>query len=270
VLAAFERSAYLDLAGRVVAVAADGVGRGPFAIVVRDQSAIQPVRVGDPVRLEGGMLWIGQHGVDVRAADAWDPALAAFGETPVEPREGALEDVIEALKAGTPRESIVPLLDPVPVGSRGTARPLLDSLRDGLEAIGAFLTGRIDAVGVSRAIVSTVAGRGPGLTPSGDDLLVGIMHAMTVWPARVPQTGCREGTRLFAEAALPHTTRISAAYLEAAACGQATEPWHDLVRSLKQSRAARCGTVRRLLHVGETSGADALTGFCWAWRLRLA
>jgi len=67
------------------------------------------------------------------------------------------------------------------------------------------------------------------------------------------------------DAARPKTTRISGAYLDAARRGWAAEPWHALIHALDDAAAMRTA-VRRLARVGETSGADALTGFSWAWR----
>jgi hypothetical protein len=74
---------------------------------------------------------------------------------------------------------------------------------------------------------------------------------------------------MLADAATARTTQISAAYLEAAAQGLAGEPWHLMVRSLGGPLSKTRAAARLILRVGETSGADTLTGFCWAWqRLR--
>ena len=132
-----------------------------------------------------------------------------------------------------------------------------------------FLSGRADASRLTAAIAERIAGRGLGLTPSGDDLLTGMMHAITVWPRLAGEMGAAGVRRLMADAARPHTARISGAYLDAAAAGLASDPWHDLMQSVGTSHATIRAAVRRVLEVGETSGADALTGFCWAWR-RLA
>jgi hypothetical protein len=92
------------------------------------------------------------------------------------------------------------------------------------------------------------------------------MHALTLWPGLASHAGGLGARTAIAEAARDRTTRISAAYLEAAGAGLATDPWHTLVRSLIQPSGVLRAAVRGMLAVGETSGADALTGFCWAWR----
>lgn len=97
-----------------------------------------------------------------------------------------------------------------------------------------------------------LAGRGAGLTPAGDDVLVGILHALWVWGW--PSAWA---IRLATEAA-PHTTTLSANLLYAAAEGEASWLWHDVVRG-------RPGAVAALLAVGHTSGADAWAGFVAAY-----
>lgn len=274
VLALFERSAYLDLDGRIAALASAEFGRGPLMIALDRFNALRPLAVGAAVSLHGGSLRVGLHDISLRDAVVWNPALP-----PVGGRHGAdpapPDLVIEELRRIAPTESVAALLDgppgvaPLldgPPGVAATADALLGPLRRGLEVIARFLSGCADAAQATRAVATQIAGRGPGLTPSGDDLLTGIMHAITIWPRIAATAGGPDIRRLFADAARPKTTRISAAYLDAAARGQACEPWHALVHSLGQSHAAARRAARRVLAVGETSGADALTGFCWAWR----
>lgn len=278
VLALFGRSAYLDLDGRIVALASMEFGGGPLTITLDRFDALRPLAVGDAVSLNAGTLRVGPHAISLVDAAIWDPALP-----PVERgRAGgsASRDlVIRELRSAAPGDSIAALLDEptehpaaeaVTLGGLPAAAAppaaLLDPLRRGLWVIAEFLEGRADARTAARAVASEIAGRGRGLTPSGDDLLVGIMHAITIWPQVAAGAGEPDVRRLLADAAAPKTTRISAAYLDAAARGYAGERWHALVRGLGRSLPAARGAARRVLAVGETSGADALTGFCWAWR----
>lgn len=280
VLAIFERSAYLDLGGRVLALASVSLGRGPLTVSIMGFEDLVPLEAGQPVELSGGVLRIGGRSVDLRRAAVWDPALHLVEHVAPALLAAALSAAIDELLCRAPDGSIVPLLGGHPARGSGRAPALLlEALRRGLETVAALLEGPRDPADAAREAATWIAGRGPGLTPSGDDLLIGIMHAITVWPSLAARTRRAEGSVgnaggadirvLLAGAARGHTTRISAAHLDAAAHGWAAEAWHDLVRSLHVSPAAVRNAVRRLLRVGETSGADALTGFCWAWR-RLA
>ncbi|MDR7418833.1 MAG: DUF2877 domain-containing protein [Armatimonadota bacterium] len=256
---------YLDVGGRVVAVASGPGARGPLAIVVRDLAALQPVAAGAPVRIVNGALELGHGEVVLAAAPLWDPAL------PVLPGAArtyapAMRTVIATLSEYAPAASLAPLLHPTGEQAGRAHGHLLARCRASLSTIAGALYGGDGPERIAEA-VTAVAGLGSGLTPSGDDLLMGILHALTVWPDLAAHTARAALRRATVETAGPRTTRISAAYLEAAAGGLATEPWHDLACALTRGsahdrlRAAAIG----VLALGETSGADGLTGLCWAW-----
>lgn len=260
VLASFERSAYLDLDGRIVAAASGELDPGPLTIGLSEFSAVRTVAPGERIILRDGRLRIGQAVVDLGCARVWDPALPPLPKNlapvaaPVA-MKGVREAVVDELRARGSQSSVA-------------ARDgLLEALASGLAAIAAFLSGESSSGAAAHAVAAQIAGRGPGLTPSGDDLLTGIVHAVTLWPKLADAAGGASRVRdLLVNAAVPHTTRISAAYLEAARQGWASEPWHALVHGIGQGPDAVRAAARRLLLIGETSGADALTGFCWAWR----
>ncbi len=271
VLAAFERSAYLDLDGRVIALLRPGLGRGPFAISLVDPAPLESMPPGAAVRLDAGLLRAGTLSINVVGAAPWDPSLAGvagrLGSGSPPPARRRL--VVDALARLAPPESIVGIVAPSARRVVVTHAALIAALDLGLEAVRRYAAGHAaghaDDDDVAGAVGAQIAGRGPGLTPSGDDLLVGIMHALTVWPALAAERGAAELRALLSEASAPRTTRISRAYLTAASLGLATEPWHDFVHSLTEDDDTVLAAVSALLHVGETSGADAVTGFCWAW-----
>jgi len=106
---------------------------------------------------------------------------------------------------------------------------------------------------------SDMAGLGVGLTPAGDDFLIGVIYAL--WIVFDSEDATR-WSRTIVDAALPRTTMLSAAMLQEASKGHATEHWHVLVNVLTKGDTI---DVERacmgVLSVGYTSGADALTGF---------
>ena len=99
------------------------------------------------------------------------------------------------------------------------------------------------------SLVDGLAGRGPGLTPLGDDILIGILHGLTLaqkHPARLAEQ--------LAERAATQTTTLSAAWLRAAAKGEASAPWHAFIEG-------KPGAIERILQTGATSGSGAWFGF---------
>ncbi|MDI6773224.1 MAG: DUF2877 domain-containing protein [bacterium] len=264
VLASFERSAYLDLDGRIIAAASGELDPGPLTIGLSEFSAVGTLSPGERVVLRDGRLGIGRAEVDLGGARLWDPALPPLPkdltpEAAAVEMKGVREAVVDELRARGSQSSVA-------ARSVAARDGFLETLASGLAAIAAFLSGEGAPGATAHAVAAQIAGRGPGLTPSGDDLLTGIVHAVTLWPKLADAAGGASRVRdLLVNAAVPHTTRISAAYLEAARQGWASEPWHALVRGIGQGPDAARVAARRIMLIGETSGADALTGFCWAW-----
>jgi len=108
-------------------------------------------------------------------------------------------------------------------------------------------------------LVSRLAGLGQGLTPAGDDFIMGALYATwIIHPLEVSSKLAKE----VAEAAAPLTTSLSAAWIRSVGMGEAGEAWHDLFDSLVSSDNLRIQeSVDNILGIGETSGADALAGF---------
>lgn len=99
-------------------------------------------------------------------------------------------------------------------------------------------------------------GLGQGLTPSGDDMLLGVLAALHRYaPAYVPLL------RRAIHPLLNRTNEISASYLELAMQGYVATPVQDVLHHLGQNWAA---PKRILLSVGHSSGSDILYGILTA------
>lgn len=104
-----------------------------------------------------------------------------------------------------------------------------------------------------------LVGRGPGLTPSGDDMLVGLLALLSA-TGRLHPDGqgwlrallLTEGARL--------TTEIALEYLLAAMSGAYASAVIDLVTALDRGPRAVRAARAHLLHHGHTSGCDLLIG----------
>jgi len=109
---------------------------------------------------------------------------------------------------------------------------------------------RIDALRPDELV-----GRGPGLTPAGDDVLAGALVA-----GRATGDPRLDGWRKGTEAALARrrTTAVSRALLHHALAGWATPELADFVTAACAGEADAC--LRRLLAIGHTSGAALASG----------
>lgn len=114
------------------------------------------------------------------------------------------------------------------------------------------------------AAAGNLIGRGPGLTPSGDDALAGLLVAMRLLGEAVPEArhaidvADALGTNVTGPEA-SRTTALSAALLWCASRGYAAPEAMTVLYGVVL-RVPLLPAVRRLLTVGHSSGADLLWG----------
>ena len=108
-------------------------------------------------------------------------------------------------------------------------------------------------------LAGQLAGLGVGLTPTGDDFIMGALYAARI--IHSPDIA-NHLAQAIANAAAPLTTSLSAAWLRSAGKGEAGILWHGLFDALLCSRCSQIQrSIDKILGVGATSGADALAGF---------
>ena len=251
--AAFERSLYVESRGGDIACIGDAaIGAGPLnALLAADWCAPEAV----------ARLARGPFEVDLDDARRWRPTSAAAPA----PRAGATRRGLAALAAalGTWRlaEGLGPLLPSLLDGGAAVPpSPLLRAAAPGIAALDGWLRGRAGAP-VPGAVGSLI-GLGPGLTPSGDDLLGGCLIALR-------RTGRRARAEALGGAALTAartaTGRISLAHLACAAEGLGAAALHDALEAVVAGGDPGAA-LTALDGVGHCSGWDALAGAVLALR----
>jgi hypothetical protein len=232
VLGVFPTAVYVDAGDTVVAVVTQDAVRLPNAIVVSAGSAQRPFgHVGVRTAASVGQGYVSLGSLIVRGTRWWDPRvrLDDFDRA----RAAANLRAIEGLLAAAPRR-------PGIVVPRGLAD--------------AFRSRHLPAV---LAHARGLVGLGPGLTPSGDDILSGALAAF-----RVLGTDGRFADALASAVtalAPGRTTALSATLLRLAADGQVSEEAARVLRAVPRADALE-PAVRALLGLGHTSGADLAAG----------
>jgi hypothetical protein len=223
VIAVFERSAYVETPAGLACLGA--VGRGPLNAQC---DALPPgLKVGDSIS------------VDLQDAQVWRPRAAPAAN--VAGVSAGLRKLRVASLSRLPEEGFAYLIDP----ARSRPAPV--------EALAAWL-----AHPRAEPAAGALIGLGPGLTPSGDDLLGGAMCALHA----VGNAGV--ATRLGSWAlplARALTSRISYAHLACAAEGECGEAVNDAIVALVSGEAP---DLDRIDAIGHTSGWDALAGVALA------
>lgn len=219
VVSVHRKAAYLRLDGSLIALVAPGVDPGPLHVRC---TALPALRPGDAVTGNGagltGRRWaVRGPGPVWRGSRPGPAALAARRD----------EELVRA--AAVDREG---------VASDATRRL----------AHGGRFAGLDD-------VVAAVGGRGPGLTPAGDDVLAGVFLV-----ARIAG-GPRSEDRLLALAAGIPTTEVARAFLCWAARGQSIAPAHDwLLAVATGDRAGARRALTRLHGLGADSGRHLASG----------
>lgn len=214
-------------AGAVLSVLAAEHGRAPFALTLANAPHFPShFSAESAVRVGADALWVGEWHTPWHTAVLWNPR---------------------------------PAWESIPPAHLTAAWPILRGLLVGREHI----TPPPELTHADE-VAAWLIGRGPGLTPAGDDFLMGWLYALWAGGLGTRDEGQSPVTSL--PSLLHRTTTLSAAYLQAASKGEAAETWHTLVEVLNQPVVEErlTAAAQAILATGHTSGADALAGFVWA------
>jgi Protein of unknown function (DUF2877) len=257
VRAVFERCFYVELESGWACIGPEDLGAGPLNLVCARWPA-GPLRAhvccGDVAEIDAGMLLAGHLAIALGEAAPWLPERVGHWDKASLSRGLAATD--EALRALAPRDGLALLS-----GEDGSFRPaLLSSREDPLAHLEQLLAEQraVEPPPIDVARIAPLLGLGPGLTPSGDDYLGGLLVALSLvgrsavrdhlWQALHPLT-------------IGRTTAISRAHLAAAAEGLGSAALHHALGAIlsgaTEKIAAACAGLAK---VGHTSGWDALAG----------
>jgi hypothetical protein len=216
-----------------------GAGRTdlPFSIRVAstDFNSLGLCR-GNPVNVRSGFIGIGPRStrivVDCRAVPRWTPAREDKPASGL----GKRLDLISAVASPLAWHSSIRMACTVV-----SALSNLDALDD---------------------VVSGVVGCGPGCTPAGDDVLIGILAVLGSPHSGGKGSAALHSLRRSLRPLLPRTTDISAHLLRQAADGLVGRAVHELVCTSigNAGTSALRETVNRVVDEGATSGADMCMG----------
>lgn len=273
----FRQALNLEAAGRLVAVAPQAAGGLPNGLSVSGNPDFQALGVTRGMALAGKWPTFEIPDASLRLelarAWSWSPQLPRgiidAGSPEVRARVALAASIVAARATQVGFAQCLALLgDEDGAGGSGVAaggaeghlaRVVDDpAAAAGLLAIEAMRTAvhRSDLVAAGVA-ADRLIGLGDGLTPSGDDFLVGLTAALRASGHRLADPLAR----LVAEHAAGATTDVARAAHDHAARGEYAERIHEVLDALGHDRADELrGRVERALSWGASSGADALLG----------
>ncbi len=238
------------------------------------------LRSGMPVRLDRMEADLG-HGalcLQISTAQKWWPRLAS-GEERLD--MARLKRNLSALLRALPQEEfteglagLVFLVGKMVAGRWRTIERQRHSrlARQALPGIRNLLQGALERDGILlKKALGKLVGLGVGMTPSGDDLLLGFVGTLSNVSRRVggPEVGdLLEIVKHHLAAMKDRTTFVSGNLMSYACAGRVSSPILSVIRTLLYGKtsAASCATGR-LLEQGASSGAEILLGILLALTL---
>ncbi len=217
--------------GRLVAFHAPGPLAAPFAASLSVVPDLAAMRAGDLVRRRGERLRLGPLELSFTPATRVELTMPRRAHP-----SRCVADAVAALGA----LGGAPALD-LPAGRQARIR-LAEAIRND-DADGFTVAGR------------ALIGLGEGLTPAGDDCLVGVLAVLA--SAETGLVTSRARATLARDAA-ERTTTIGREFILHALEGAFAEPLLALFTAATPPAAERAAAA--LAHTGATSGADTLTG----------
>ncbi|MGH2442495.1 MAG: DUF2877 domain-containing protein, partial [Chloroflexota bacterium] len=223
---------------------------GPLAIRV-SEARLRGVSVepGAAATIDGRTLTIGSLRIPLEGVPLWRPQSprrdpgASFDllQRDMERIQQALCDSVEGRRCGNP------------------GGPVEQQLRQRVELLGAALSEDRPAA-VPRCL--RLVGLGAGLTPAGDDVLVGLLTGLSVLGTRFDLRSSLGMLETLRDQVLPvaatRTTALSYTLLEYASGGVALQPLLDILCTLGSGEHIEGLDI--LPGIGHTSGCDMLAG----------
>jgi len=239
----FAQACNLVCEGRLLTIAAPGLGDGPATLRLagaRPADLRTLFDVGERIDCRHGIARTCRAELRLLGARVW--RAADVGPSLAPARVEA--NLRRAQRGVAQRRAIVPSVIDGVSGALGDACRALDDAQ-------------------AARHVERLVGWGEGLTPAGDDCLVGVLAGLD---AGVAGHEARRRFRAALAAAIvactPRTTEIAAHYLRLAGAGHYNAPLIDLRAALlcEDDDDVIDAALAAALAVGATSGADAVTG----------
>jgi hypothetical protein len=249
ITAVFQSVIYVSFGSNLVAVTSGDVAPGPLnlqTIAAQDYWRKSGLKIGQSALFYNNLLQLGgATTIDMSMARSWSPP------DPAPLTQNALQQALKHLDTLT--------LAPPAEGYGYTIRP-----HDNPDIITAAqaVADLYQAEGAKPRDLTRLLGRGPGLTPAGDDFLGGAMIGLhgigqpqmtaKLWSHLAPHVATRTGS-------------ISAALLRAASDGMGSASLHRVMHAVLSSENLDAA-LAELDQIGHSSGWDAFAGLVLALR----
>jgi hypothetical protein len=238
--------------------------KGPLTITLDKLDPIlQLVSGGDPVRIASQSIFLPSLDTRIPIADSavWQPPPPPAPRLAGSESHEKLVDFAKEIMSKKNGAGLGDLIPPL-LGLPNT-RPPLETINQidwaYIQQLQNCIRNR-EAAPLAR-LLSTILGSGPGLTPSADDFIVGLLLALNRWQFPLwPAGSLTDLNHQIVDAAYEKTTTLSANLIECAALKLADERLINALDWIVTGVAREPQIIAHLLGWGNSSGAYTFTG----------
>ena len=260
VTAVFDRSLYIEVNGSWICLADVNLGFGPLTVSIKSNNGrewINSFTVGRLVKLSPvGISNDNSTIISTKGVLTWHPQKRpSWTKNSLMHGLGTLENIAQAK---VPFEGLGRYIFESPDGF-----PVAKESRAAEHSIGVLKNWLKECfelhipITPDKEAVAAMLGLGPGLTPSGDDFLGGMLIALYVCGEKSVQKQLY--TQI--ESLLDNTGPVSKAHLKAAALGEGSHSLHQVLNMLLNGNDTKLEpAIDAINQIGHTSGWDALAG----------
>ena len=263
VLAVFKRSIHIAVADHTLCVGDFSMGDGPLNVLLSqpvDAGWTSLATTGDPVVIAESGVRLPRCTFVTTGARIWEPP-AWPGAASDEGVSKAFHATTTAARMRAPIEGLSRfIILPEVASDTNNGSTLWRLARPRIETLKTWLIASFDSPSPPPFPDAALGllGLGPGLTPSGDDVLCGAFIALHA-------IGKHRVAFSIAAAVLPastsSTSRLSRCFVESAADGETSAALHGFMSATVEGDLNRLEmSLLRLANVGHTSGWDAIAG----------
>jgi hypothetical protein len=267
VVAVFARSFYLRSDHAFACVGESAIGNGPLTLVAGTAASRRfadlGLRPGQPVSISNRRIVIGDLiRFTLESCEAWRPP-----RWPIPQPHARLIGICATLARQAALEASPDGLGRLALGGQECDVPETPLARIARPRIAGFRSWLYGTLNSSHSLAAglepqALIGLGPGLTPAGDDFLVGALALLdAVGEVRVHMALARA----IAGASPASTSPLSSCFLQAAAIGHVGEHLHRAVSSVIGGNVP--GAIAAAGNIGHSSGWDMLAGVATTLRI---
>jgi len=277
--AIFDRCFYLEHDGELICIGSPAIGPGPLNALVEEELNFNNLTIrlaeGRAVTWNRMKMNVGGLRIDFKDAVKWK-APTPCSSADICAISKSAHSFIANSSEQLPRQGLAPLVFPSLLPDQGrlfaprvahsdgvvrqSVRPWIAMLEHWLYLELRRIPSSIDV----EEPIGNLLGLGPGLTPSGDDFIGGLLVALKLLKCDQVQ---QKLARIVLNKARTKTTDLSAAHLEAAAQGEAIEAFHLLMNDILLGEVTRHSIhLQDISRIGHSSGWDMAAGGMFALR----